>query len=51
LLARTNRQPELAFSTSRNANLLDILFDPKHEDYQHMRDWAGERFNAEVFSL
>jgi hypothetical protein len=25
--------------------------DPKHEDYQHMRDWAGDKFNAEVFSF
>jgi hypothetical protein len=24
--------------------------DPKHEDYQRIREWAGVRFNAEVIS-
>ena len=43
--------PEDCGGTSGYANLLDILTDPKHEDYQHMREWAGEGFNAEVFSL
>jgi Plasmid pRiA4b ORF-3-like protein len=43
--------PEDCGGHSGYANLLDILTDPEHEDYQHMRGWAGERFNAEVFSL
>jgi hypothetical protein len=43
--------PEDCGGTSGYANLLDVLIDPKHEDYQHLRGWAGERFNAEVFSL
>jgi Plasmid pRiA4b ORF-3-like protein len=43
--------PEDCGGNSGYANLLDILTDPEHEDYQHMRGWAGERFNAEVFSL
>jgi hypothetical protein len=43
--------PEDCGGTGGYANLLDILMDPKHEDYQHMHDWAGDKFNAEVFSF
>jgi hypothetical protein len=43
--------PEDCGGTGGYANLLDILMDPKHEDHQHMRDWAGEKFLAEAFSL
>jgi hypothetical protein len=32
------------------AGLLDILLDPEHEDFEHLRSWVGHRFNAEVFS-
>lgn len=43
--------PEDCGGTGGYADLLDILTDPKHEDYHHMREWAGEKFNAEEFSL
>ena len=33
------------------ANLLEILLDPEHEDFEQMRTWVGPRFNAEVFSV
>lgn len=33
------------------ANLLEILIDPTHKEYEYMHMWAGEQFNAEVFSL
>lgn len=32
------------------ADLLEILLDPTHEDFELVREWAGPRFNAEVFS-
>ena len=33
------------------SNLLKILIDPTHEEYEDMRGWSGETFNAEVISL
>lgn len=33
------------------ADLLEILLDPTHEEFEHMREWAGPRFNAEGFSV
>ncbi len=30
-------------------DLLDILRDPRHEDYERMRRWAGEDFDPELF--
>jgi hypothetical protein len=33
------------------ADLLEILLDPTHEEFEHMREWAGPHFNAEVFSV
>jgi hypothetical protein len=32
-------------------DLLDILTDPQHEEFEHMRAWDGDKFNAEVFSM
>ena len=43
--------PEDCGGTGGYADLLDILTDPNHEDFQHMREWAGEKFSAEVLSL
>jgi len=37
--------------TSGYADLVDILLDPTHEDFQEMREWAGEEFNAEILHL
>lgn len=42
--------PEDCGGTGGYADLLDILLDPTHEEYAHMRAWAGVKFNAEVFS-
>jgi len=33
------------------ADLLDILDDPEHEEYEDMAEWAGEDFDAEAFDL
>lgn len=30
-------------------DLLAILFDPDHEEYEHMKKWAGPYFNPEEF--
>lgn len=30
-------------------NLLEVLSDPKHEEYKHLRSWVGKAYNPEVF--
>jgi hypothetical protein len=42
--------PEDCGGTGGYADLLEILTDPTHEEFEHMRQWVGPRFNAEVFS-
>ncbi len=42
--------PEDCGGTGGYADLLEILLDPAHEEFENMRRWAGPRFNAEVFS-
>jgi hypothetical protein len=43
--------PEDCGGAGGYADLLEILLDPTHEEFEHMREWAGPRFNAEVFSV
>jgi hypothetical protein len=43
--------PEDCGGATGYADLVDILLDPTHEDFQQMREWAGEEFNAEVLHL
>jgi hypothetical protein len=43
--------PEDCGGTSGYDDLLEILLDPAHEEFEHMRGWAGPRFNAEVYSI
>jgi hypothetical protein len=31
--------------------LLEIIFDPKHREYQERRDWLGEGFDPERFNV
>lgn len=31
--------------------LLEVLADPEHEDYDEMSDWVGEEFDPEFFDL
>jgi hypothetical protein len=31
------------------ANLLDVIMDPKHEEYEDMMEWLGGKFDPEVF--
>ena len=31
--------------------LLEVLKDPKHEDYEHYSEWVGEGFDPEKFDL
>ena len=33
------------------AELVKVLGDPSHEDYHHMKEWAGPHFDPEKFSL
>ena len=42
--------PEDCGGVSGYADLLNILMDPQNEEFQHMRAWAGDKFNAEVSS-
>ena len=41
--------PEDCGGTGGYTNILEILLDPTHEEFEDMREWAGD-FNAEVFS-
>jgi hypothetical protein len=43
--------PEDCGGTLGYADLLEKLLDPTHEEFEQMRAWAGEDFNAEVFSV
>jgi hypothetical protein len=43
--------PEDCGGTPGYEDLLEILLDPAHEEFDHMRAWVGPKFNAEVFSL
>ena len=43
--------PEDCGGAGGYADLLEILLDPTHEEFDHMREWAGPHFNAEVFSI
>jgi hypothetical protein len=31
--------------------LLDILADPKHKEHEEMREWVGENYDSEAFSV
>jgi hypothetical protein len=42
--------PEDSGGPAGYADLLEILMDPAHEQFEDMRQWAGSHFNAEVFS-
>ncbi len=42
--------PEDCGGTSGYNDLLEILTNPAHEEFELMRQWAGLEFNAEVFS-
>ena len=42
--------PEDCGGTRGYADLLEILLDPEHEDFEQMHTWVGPRFNAEIFS-
>ena len=43
--------PEDAGGVRGYARLLEILVDPEHRDFEHMRTWVGPHFIAEVFSV
>lgn len=32
-------------------DFLEVIFDPKHEDHEHMKSWAGGWFQPEEFDL
>lgn len=42
--------PEDCGGTGGYADLLEILMNPAHKEFEDMRQWTGSRFNAEVFS-
>ena len=43
--------PEDCGGTSGYADLTEILMDPTHEEYEHMRKWTGKDFYVEEFSI
>lgn len=43
--------PEDCGGSAGYADLLEVLLDPKREEFEHMRQWAGPRFNTEAFSV
>jgi len=51
LEGRRSCPPEDCGGTGGYADLLEILLDPTHEEFEHMRGWAGPGFNAEVYSI
>ena len=32
-------------------NFKEVMSDPKHEEHESMKEWYGERFNPEKFSI
>ena len=42
--------PEDCGSIPGYAELLKVLGDPNHEEYYHMKEWSGPRFDPEKFS-
>ena len=43
--------PENCGGVYRYANLLEVLKDPEHEDYEEMREWLGDDFDPNVFDF
>ena len=43
--------PEDCGGIGRYYNLLEIVRDPKHEEYQEMSEWIGETFDADAFDI
>ena len=43
--------PEDVGGVSGYEGFLEVIFDPSHEDYQQMLEWAGGRFQPEEFDL
>lgn len=48
---RRSCPPEDCGGADGYADLLEVLLDPTHEDYEYFREWVGPRFNAEIFSV
>jgi hypothetical protein len=45
------RPPEDCGGVSGYEDLLEILADPEHEEYQQMKTWVGKKFAPEKFDL
>lgn len=43
--------PEDCGGTGGYEHLLEVLRDPKHEDYEEMREWIGGDYDPEAFDL
>jgi hypothetical protein len=43
--------PENCGGVYRYANLLEVLKDPDHEDYEEMREWLGDDFDPNMFDF
>jgi hypothetical protein len=43
--------PEDVGGTSGYEEFLEALFDPNHEDHEHMKSWVGRPFHPSAFSV
>ena len=43
--------PEDCGGISGYTELLEIISNPRHEDYQDMKEWVGKRFDPEKFTI
>ena len=50
-MASSPARPKTAAASPDFMNLLDALADPKHEQHEEMRDWIGDDFDPQAFSV
>ncbi len=48
---RGHVRPRTAGASMAYARLLEILFDPAHEQFHEMREWVGTDFQSERFDV
>ncbi|HPX75062.1 MAG TPA: plasmid pRiA4b ORF-3 family protein [Bacteroidales bacterium] len=48
---KMNCPPEDCGGVWGYADMLEVLKDPEHEDYEELRDWLGEEFDPQFFDI
>jgi hypothetical protein len=51
LAGERHRPPEDVGGPHGYQEFLEVIFQPKHEEFDHFRGWAGGKFHAEEFDL